>query len=106
MTHTSLFSRRAWSGIAACALGARSAKACKAPEGVSMSQGSSTLVDIDLGGMVSQIDSSYEHTCALLEDGTVRCWGFGAAGRLGYGGTSNIGEHPSGQRWHLEAQRA
>ena len=32
------------------------------------------------------------HTCAILDDGTVRCWGFGGDGRLGYGNTSSIGD--------------
>ena len=30
------------------------------------------------------------HTCAILDDGSVRCWGFGANGRLGYGNTANV----------------
>ncbi len=34
------------------------------------------------------------HSCALLNDGTVRCWGFGGNGRLGYGNTNNIGDDP------------
>lgn len=29
------------------------------------------------------------HTCALLVDGRVWCWGHGNYGELGYGGTSN-----------------
>jgi len=32
------------------------------------------------------------HTCALISDGTVRCWGFGGNGRLGYGNTDSIGD--------------
>jgi alpha-tubulin suppressor-like RCC1 family protein/outer membrane protein OmpA-like peptidoglycan-associated protein len=32
------------------------------------------------------------HTCALLDNGTVRCWGNGSSGRLGYGNTANIGD--------------
>ena len=30
-------------------------------------------------------------TCALLNDGTIKCWGSGNSGRLGYGNTNNIG---------------
>ncbi|MBW3536082.1 MAG: hypothetical protein KY453_12855, partial [Gemmatimonadetes bacterium] len=32
------------------------------------------------------------HTCALLDDGNVRCWGYGAHGRLGYTRTNDIGD--------------
>jgi uncharacterized repeat protein (TIGR01451 family) len=39
---------------------------------------------------VRAISAGYYHTCAILDDATVRCWGFGANGRLGYGGTGNV----------------
>jgi alpha-tubulin suppressor-like RCC1 family protein len=32
------------------------------------------------------------HTCALLDNGDVKCWGNGTYGRLGSGATSNIGD--------------
>ena len=42
---------------------------------------------------VIQIAAGGDHTCALLDTGAVRCWGFGSDGRLGYGNTDNIGEN-------------
>lgn len=47
---------------------------------------------IDLGGPAVQISSSQDHTCAVLEDGGVICWGLGEYGRLGQGNTENIGD--------------
>jgi cysteine-rich repeat protein len=38
------------------------------------------------------IDASYQNTCALIEGGRVRCWGYNGAGQLGYGHTDNIGD--------------
>jgi alpha-tubulin suppressor-like RCC1 family protein len=35
------------------------------------------------------------HTCALLDNGSLRCWGLGANGQLGYGNTRNIGDNES-----------
>ena len=35
------------------------------------------------------IDISHYHTCAVLDDGSLACWGTGGAGRLGTGGTSD-----------------
>ena len=39
------------------------------------------------GGQVRalSVSTQAEGTCALIEDGTVRCWGYGARGRLGSG---------------------
>lgn len=42
-------------------------------------------VDVDVGGVVTQIVAGAYHTCALLETGEVRCWGRGNEGRLGLG---------------------
>jgi alpha-tubulin suppressor-like RCC1 family protein len=47
--------------------------------------------DVDVGGPVSQIVAGYNHTCALLQSGDVRCWGSGYGGKLGYGNTEHIG---------------
>jgi alpha-tubulin suppressor-like RCC1 family protein len=41
---------------------------------------------------VTQIAAGWEHTCVLTDRGTVRCWGKGEDGRLGYGNTANIGD--------------
>ncbi|MCA9709112.1 MAG: hypothetical protein KDK70_24930, partial [Myxococcales bacterium] len=48
--------------------------------------------DVDLGGTVTQIASESHHTCALLEGGAVRCWGWNNFGQLGYGHTETIGD--------------
>jgi alpha-tubulin suppressor-like RCC1 family protein len=38
---------------------------------------------------VTQIDTGYAHTCALISDGTVTCWGWGASGQLGTGNNNS-----------------
>lgn len=42
------------------------------------------------------ITAAYSHTCALLspDPKIVKCWGYGWAGRLGYGSTQNVGDRP------------
>ena len=49
-------------------------------------------VDLGSGRTATAVSAGDFHTCALLDDGSVRCWGFGADGRLGYGNTSDIGD--------------
>jgi len=60
------------------------------------SPGLSAPVNIGAGRTASAIAVGDFHSCALLDDATVRCWGFGDDGRLGYGNIRNIGddEHP------------
>ena len=42
-------------------------------------------VNLGPGRTAIAISAGGFHTCALLDDGSVRCWGYGAEGRLGYG---------------------
>ncbi len=54
---------------------------------------------IELGGLAVQVDGHGDHACAVLENGSVRCWGFNEQGALGIGNLEVIGddEHPSSQ---------
>ena len=49
--------------------------------------------DVNVGGAAAQIAAGGDHTCALLRSGSVRCWGDGVHGELGYGNTNIVGEH-------------
>jgi len=53
--------------------------------------GSVGPVNLGAGRTAKAVSAGNVHSCALLDDGTVRCWGFGGDGRLGYGNTSSIG---------------
>jgi hypothetical protein len=46
---------------------------------------------VPLGEPAVQIAARYRHTCALLESGTVRCWGQTLSG-LGYGDLETVGD--------------
>ncbi|MFV8756790.1 protein kinase domain-containing protein [Nannocystaceae bacterium ST9] len=41
---------------------------------------------------VEQLAMGYSHTCVLVEDGSVRCWGHNSEGQLGYGTTDDVGD--------------
>jgi len=53
--------------------------------------GSVGPVDLGAGRSAKAISAGGAHTCAVLDDGSVRCWGIGSSGRLGYGNQTNIG---------------
>src|SRR5690606_25107936 len=47
--------------------------------------------EVEVGGQVVDISAGSHHTCALLDTGSIRCWGRGDYGVLGYGNVENIG---------------
>lgn len=47
---------------------------------------------LELGAKVVQLTAGDNHTCALLEGGSVRCFGENNFGQLGYSHTRNIGD--------------
>ena len=52
-------------------------------------QTSPTLTSsLGTGRTAVAISAGYYHTCVILDNGLVSCWGFGISGRLGNGGTS------------------
>ena len=53
------------------------------------------VVDLGTGRTAAQISKGEAHTCALLDDGTVKCWGANDRGQLGYGDTLSRGNGPS-----------
>ena len=54
----------------------------------------STVVSLGTGRTVRSISAGAAHTCALLDNATVKCWGSGLYGRLGYEGSTNRGDSP------------
>ena len=49
------------------------------------------IVDLNGAGAV-EISSGYAHTCAILDNGSVACWGGNNRGQLGYGGEQDYTE--------------
>ncbi len=43
-------------------------------------------------GAVVELVAGTDHTCALFEDGRMKCWGSGEYGALGYGNRWDIGD--------------
>jgi alpha-tubulin suppressor-like RCC1 family protein/V8-like Glu-specific endopeptidase len=52
----------------------------------------SSVGALDLGGAARALSAGARHTCALLADGTARCWGDNGSGQLGYGHAQRIGD--------------
>ena len=42
-------------------------------------------LDLGSGRTAKAICAGRSHSCAILDDGTVKCWGYNPYGQLGYG---------------------
>ena len=56
----------------------------------------STISDLDFGTGLSpiQVELGGGHACALLDDGSTKCWGANTYGTLGIGNEEDIGDDP------------
>jgi alpha-tubulin suppressor-like RCC1 family protein len=53
------------------------------------------IVDLGTGRTATAISVGDAHTCALLDTGTVKCWGLNDFGQLGLGDTATRGDGPN-----------
>merc|ERR1712014_430620 len=49
-------------------------------------------IDLGSGRSAKALASGFHHTCAILDNDEVKCWGQNYNGQLGYGDTSNRGD--------------
>lgn len=49
-------------------------------------------IDLGLGHTAEKVCTGLHHVCSILDDDTVKCWGYGLYGQLGTEGTANVGQ--------------
>ena len=52
-------------------------------------------VNLGSGVFAKEISAGSSHVCALLNNGSVKCWGYNGEGQLGYGDTRHRGHDPA-----------
>ncbi|SVD95106.1 uncharacterized protein METZ01_LOCUS447960, partial [marine metagenome] len=51
-----------------------------------------TAIDLGTGRTATAIAAGNHHTCAILDNASIKCWGSNASGQLGLGDTSTRGD--------------
>ncbi|HEC08209.1 MAG TPA: hypothetical protein ENI86_01420, partial [Acidimicrobiales bacterium] len=52
-------------------------------------------IDLGTGHTAARVATTYSRTCAILDDGSLKCWGNNFGGSLGQGNTNNLGDQPN-----------
>lgn len=60
--------------------------------GDSVANEPSVLPPVDLGGTAHFVAAGWFHSCAILTDGSVKCWGNNGSGQLGQGHFNSMGD--------------
>ncbi|MEQ8277230.1 MAG: hypothetical protein RMA76_19660 [Deltaproteobacteria bacterium] len=68
--------------------------ACSGASTCSVSMTSARSVTARFRARALQVAAGTAHACAVFADGSVRCWGRGTNGRLGYAAVDDIGDDP------------
>ena len=93
-------SARCWGGCSALDSATQARKAlglCGNPEleaNIGDDEKASAAPLLDVGAKVLKVAAGDSHTCLLIEGNKVRCFGAGSWGRLGYGDSNDIVDHP------------
>lgn len=61
---------------------------------VTLLKPSASAVDVGTGRTVKQVSVGATHTCAVLDNDTVKCWGDGTYGQLGTGSSATLKKPP------------
>ena len=59
-------------------------------------------IELGSGRTATAIAAGYHHTCAILDNSSIKCWGSNNAGQLGLGDTSNRGDLTTDGLGHRE----
>jgi alpha-tubulin suppressor-like RCC1 family protein len=49
------------------------------------------VINLGTGRQAKSVDLNVDHVCAVLDNGTLKCWGYGGSGQLGLGSTDSKG---------------
>jgi hypothetical protein len=60
-------------------------------------------VDLGTGRSAVHLSTRFGHTCAVLDDQSLKCWGGNSEGELGLGHVFHMGDHPLEMGDHLPA---
>ena len=64
-------------------------------DGIGPTVATTATIDLGTGRTAIAISAGDLHTCALLDNATVKCWGSAGNGRLGTGATNDRGDDPN-----------